>query len=75
MFKDCQGQLKNTLEIVLKNHTKIELSLLSFDILDLKTVGSVQITLDKLLRQSEHDRVVVKVSVLNVSEEMKVGVW
>ena len=74
MFKDCQGQLKNTLEIVLKNYTKIELSLLSFDILDLKTVGSVQITLDKLPWQLEHDRVTVKVSFLKVSEEVRVGV-
>ena len=61
------------LEVVVKNHTKIEPSQLKFDVSDLKTVGSSQINLDQLPDQSEHDRVTVKVSVLKVYEQVQVG--
>lgn len=70
-LRNCMVQrnkFKNCLEIVIKNHTKIEASQMQFNVPNLKTVGSTMINLSQLHQYAEHDRVTVRVSVLKVNE-------
>ena len=73
---DChvqQNKFKNTLEIILKKHTKIEASQLKFDVPDLKTAGSSIIRLSQLPDIPENERVTIRVSVHRVNAPQTVG--
>lgn len=75
-LKDCviqRNKMKDSLELVLKSHTKIEKSTMSFEIPDLKTAGSFVITLDKLSTLADHTRVTIRAAVIKVHESQKVG--
>jgi hypothetical protein len=63
----------NTLEVVLKDHTKIEPSPQQFEIQDFKTAGSAIISLNELPNQPENGRVTVRITVLRVNEPQTVG--
>ena len=64
-----QNKYKQSLEVVLKSHTKIEPSEIQFNVPNLKTVGSSLVQIDQL---SQHERVNVKVSVIKVNEAQTV---
>ena len=74
-LRDCviQRNKKGNLEIVLKTHTKIEQSTLSFEISDPKTAGSVVVTLEELSSLPEHTRVTIRATVIRVHESQNVG--
>ena len=75
-LRDCaiqRNKLKDTLEIVLKTHTKIEKSTLNFDISDPKTVGSLCVNLDQLATLPEHTCVTVRGTVTKVHTPQRVG--
>lgn len=75
-LRDCsiqRNKMKDTLEIVLKTHTKIERSTLNFDISDPKTVGSLCVNLDQLASLAEHTRVTVRGTVTKVHTPLRVG--
>ena len=75
-IKNCQVQwnkFKNHLEVVLKSASQVELSQTEFDIPNLKTVGSSEITLDELEDYEEYSRVTFKAQVKKVGEPHTVG--
>ena len=70
-LRDChiqQNKFKNSFEVVLKAHTKIEPSETQFDVPDLKTAGSSVIQLNQVNQLPQHERVTIKVSVARVNE-------
>ena len=76
LLTNCQIQhnkLKNKLEVVLKSYSKVERSEVQFSVDNVKTIGSTSIKLDQLQDFNEYDRVTVRASVLNASEQQTVG--
>ena len=70
-LQDCQIQrnkFKNTFEVVLKSHTKIEESQSHFDVADIKTAETSVIQLDKVNQLPQHERVTIQVTVLKIHE-------
>ena len=75
-LRDCviqQNKMKGNLEILLKSHTRIEKSTVSFEISDPKTAGSFVLQLDKLSSLAEYTRVTIRATVIRVHESQKVG--
>ena len=62
------NKFKDTLEVVVKNYTKLEPSGAKFEVSDMKTVGSSLIELQELPQLSPHTRVTARVTVLKVNE-------
>ena len=76
-IKNCQVQwnkFKNQLEVALKSHSQVQVSDVEFDIPNIKTVGSSEITLGELHHYDEYDRVTFRAQVMKISEPQKVGV-
>ena len=73
--KDCakSNKFKDTLEIVLKSHTKIEQSTIAFEIPDPKTAGSFVVLLDQIAGLPEHTRVTVRATIVKMHEPQRVG--
>ena len=70
-LRDCnikRSVYNDTLEIVLRNHTKIEHSTMGFKIADLKTAGSLLIPLKEVNSLPQHKRVTVQATVIKVHE-------
>ena len=75
-LKNCQIQqnkFKNNLEVVLKTHTSIQPSDVTFDVTNLKTVGSPLTQLSDLHTKDEYSKVTVTVKVLKVHEPQTVS--
>ena len=61
------------LEVVLKSSSEVELSETEFNVPNLKTVGSSEITLSKLDNYEEYDRVTFRAQVNKVGKPHTVG--
>ena len=68
-----ENKFTQKLEVVLKKYTKMEQSLVKFEIKDITTLGSDTISIAELTGKSEYERVTVKAKVINMEPPAKVG--
>ena len=73
VLRNCQAQVSNQMEVLLKSFSMIEESKAEMDIKDIATVGADVICIKELQEKEDGDRVIVQVKVIKVREEETVG--
>jgi hypothetical protein len=67
------NQYSQSLEVVIKGHTKVKESTMKFDIHDPNTIGTTTITLDHLSDMKEYDKINVEVKIIDINSPQVVN--